>query len=369
MPPASDRLQRVTVGPEPVAMVLGAVALALAGFAVAGAARRILGWALACVVVAIVLDPLVRVLSRSIPRALAIVIVLLGATAIGVAIGVGVLEDLGNQFDRLRSDLPRAAATLEAKGGLAEDLRVAERVDELLADLQDPRRGLAASAPGKVSAYFVCGILTIFFLASGPKIGRAALDQIADPSMRAQVRLVVGRGLRRGRVYVLASLAKAVAAGLIAGGVCWAEGVPAPIVLGAAAGIASVIPGLGIFLAGIPALVLEAGLGTAAGFGLLLAVYVALQVADAVVVRKVISPRSLVVGPAAVVIALVVGFEVYGLGGALYGAALAVFVVAALDAAGRLSELAAATASGTSGSSAVASAAESGESRRMIPQQ
>ena len=36
-----------------------------------------------------------------------------------------------------------------------------------------------------------------------------------------------------------------------------------------------------------------------------------------------------------IVIALVLGFEVYGVGGAYYGAALAVFGVAALDAVGR----------------------------------
>jgi predicted PurR-regulated permease PerM len=41
------------------------------------------------------------------------------------------------------------------------------------------------------------------------------------------------------------------------------------------------------------------------------------------------------VGPAPIVISMVVGFEIYGLGGALYSTALAVFAMALLDAAAR----------------------------------
>ena len=59
-----------------------------------------------------------------------------------------------------------------------------------------------------------------------------------------------------------------------------------------------------------------------------------MQVIDGLVLRWVVAPRSLSVGPAAILIALVVGFEVYGVGGAYYGAALAVLGVALLDAAG-----------------------------------
>lgn len=337
--PAPERPLRVTVGAQPVALVLGAVAVAIMAFTVAGAARRILGWALACAIVAIVVEPVVHALSRYLPRVVAIVVTLLLTAAIGATVAAGVLQDLGNQFDRLRVELPRAAAELESEGGLAENVRLRERVEELLDDVRDPRSGLASEAPGTLSAYFVSGILTIFLLASGPKLARAALDQVRDAAWRARLRLVTGEALRRGRVYVLASLAKGAAAGLVAGVLCWVEGVPAPVVLGVAAGVGSVIPGLGIVLAGIPALVLEAGLGTPAGIVRLAVVYIALQIADGLVVRRIISPRSLVVGPAAVVIALVIGFEVYGLGGALYGAALAVFLMAGLDAAGRLSAL------------------------------
>jgi predicted PurR-regulated permease PerM len=50
--------------------------------------------------------------------------------------------------------------------------------------------------------------------------------------------------------------------------------------------------------------------------------------------RRVVVPRSLSVGPAGIVIAVIVGFEVYGIGGSIYGAILAIFGIALLDAAG-----------------------------------
>ncbi|HEY8545986.1 MAG TPA: hypothetical protein VIL36_13095, partial [Acidimicrobiales bacterium] len=68
--------------------------------------------------------------------------------------------------------------------------------------------------------------------------------------------------------------------------------------------------------------------------------FVALQVADIAFVRQVMVPRSLSVGPAVVVIAVIVGFEIYGVGAALFGAILAIFAIAMLDAAGGVVEAA-----------------------------
>jgi len=331
---------RVTVGPQPIALVLVAFAAATAFFAVAVNARRVLGWALACAVVAAILEPLVRVLDRHIPRLFAILIGLLVFAAVVTAASLGVLSDLSSEYERLEVELPRAAGELQAEAGrlgqLAQDLRLQDRAQELLDRVEDPRSGLASSAAETVSAYFVTGILTAFFLLWGPRIGNAALTQIGDETQRGRVRSVTADAFTRGRVYVLASTVKAVVVGLAVGVACWLEDVPAPVVIGVAAAAASFIPGLGILVAGIPALVLEGGVGTSTGVARLALVIVALQVLDALVIRWVIAPRSLTVGPAAVVIALVLGFEVYGVGGALYSAALAVFLMAGLDAAGRV---------------------------------
>jgi predicted PurR-regulated permease PerM len=97
-----------------------------------------------------------------------------------------------------------------------------------------------------------------------------------------------------------------------------------------------VVPGVGLFAGALPALLLEGGLGTPAGTIRLAVALVVLQLAHQQVLRRHIAPRTLLVGPAVVVIALVLGFEVYGFGGAGYTAALAVFAVAAVDVGGAL---------------------------------
>jgi predicted PurR-regulated permease PerM len=328
----------MTLGPQVVAVVLGGIAVGLLAFGVANAAHRVLGWALASAVMAAVLEPPVRLLDRYVPRVVAILAGLLGAALLAGGVVTGILADLGNQFDRLRDDAPRAAEELEESdrfGETARNFRLEERVEELLDRLRDPTSGLASEAAASAAgAYLVSAVLTAFLLTSGPTAGQAALDQIRDPVRRARVQETVRLGFVRSRTYVLFGFGRAAVAGLVAWALCYWEDVPAPIVLGVAVAALSVVPGFGIFVGGVFALLLEAGLGTQAGVLRLGLAFLALQVADAVFTRQVVVPRSLTVGPAPIVIAVILGFEVYGVGGAVYAAMLAIFGIALLDAAG-----------------------------------
>ncbi len=333
--PTSPRTLRLTVGPQTVAVVLGAIAVGLAAFGIATAASRTIGWAVACAVVASLIEPLVVGLDRFMPRPLAIIAVLLFVGASGVAVAGGILVDLDQQFDRFTVVAPRAAAELEESesfGDLAQDFRLEGRVRELVNRLQDPTSGLAAEAPARGSTYLVCAVLIAFFLSWGPKLADAALAQLPDETRRARVRTVVGNGFTGARRYALAALARALVAGFAAYGLCRLEEVPLAIVLSVAVGAMSVVPGFGILVGALPALLLKSGLDPGPGAVRLALAFAALQAIDEVVLRRLVAPRSLTVGPAAIVIALVVGFEVYGVGGAFYGAALAIFGVALLDA-------------------------------------
>jgi predicted PurR-regulated permease PerM len=320
-----------------LAVVLGAVATATVTFGVATAARRILGWALACAVVASLMAPFVSVLHRWLPRALAVGLVLLVLGVAGISVAGGVLRDLDNQFDRLQREAPRAAAELERSdraGGLARDFRLRERVTELIDRIRDPTSGLAAEVPSRASTYFLCAVLTAFFVSWGPRVARAAVRQLPDPRVQDRVREVVGTGFARAQRYALATVGRGVVAGLATWVLCQLEDVPAAVVLAVTVGGLSVIPGFGILVGSLPALMLEAGLRSGSGALRLAAAFAVLQVIDGILLRRMVAPWSLSVGPAAILIALVVGFEVYGVGGAYYGAALAVFGVALLDAAG-----------------------------------
>jgi predicted PurR-regulated permease PerM len=336
--PEPEATIQLTIGPQVVAVVLGGIAVGTMAFGVADAARRVLGWALAAAVVAALLEPLVSALSRHLPRVVAILsgLLLVGMLTVGVA--TGVLADLGNQFDRLRDEAPRAAAELEQSdrfGEQATNFRLEERVDELLERLRDPTSGVASEeAASSASAYLVGAVLTAFLLSSGPGIGRAALDQVSEPVRRQRLREMVEIGFAKGRTYVLFGLTQAAVVGLIAWGLCYWEDVAAPIVVGVAVAALSVVPGFGILVGGLFGILLEAGLGTADGAVRLAVAFVLLQIANSVFTRRIVVPRSLSVGPAVIVISVIVGFEIYGIGGAIYAAILAVFGIAVLDAAG-----------------------------------
>jgi predicted PurR-regulated permease PerM len=333
---------RMMIGPEVVAVVLLGIASGLVAFGIAASARRILGWAVASAIVAALLAPFVERLDRYLPRVVAILAGLLMVGVVAGSVTGGILADLGNQFDRLRDQAPEAAAELEDSkrfGEAAQNFRLEERVDTVLDRLRDPTSGVASEkAASAAGAYVVSAVLTAFLLSSGPRMGDAALRQIGDPQIRNRVRDIVRIGFTRGRSYVLFGLGKAAVTGLAGWAICYWQGVPAPIVLGVATAALSVIPGFGVIVAGVFALLLEAGLGSADGAIRVGLGFIALQVLDVLFLRRVVVPRSLSVGPAVVVIAVIVGFEVYGIGGAVFAAVLAIFGIAMLDAAGELGD-------------------------------
>jgi predicted PurR-regulated permease PerM len=320
-------------------MLLGGVALGWFAFGAAASARRPLGWAVACAVVAAILAPVVTRLAERMPRPLAVIVVF---QLVGVAAGsltFGTLRDLDDQVSRLKETAPEAAAELASSGGLlgdlAADIDLETRTRTLIDELERPSSGVAAGVASSAGAWFVCVVLTAFLLSWGPRLGAAGLRQIGDEERRADVSRAVHNAVGIGRRYLLGVLTLSIVAGIAAWAMCDLEGVPAPLALGVAVAASSVIPGVGVVVGAVPAVLLEVGLGTNVG-GIRLALgFVVLQAVHELVLRRVVSARSLTVGPAAIVIALVLGFDAYGVGGAYYGAALAVFGVAALDAVGR----------------------------------
>jgi predicted PurR-regulated permease PerM len=335
---SEQRTLRVSIGPQPVLVVLVGLAGAILVFGLLTSAHRQFGWVLACAVVAAVIEPLVALLQRRLPRVLAILLAVLLVGAIVGGLVYGVLSDLDNQYARITSDAPRAAAELEQSerfGQLARDFRLQDRVVEVLAEVEKPTSGLGNEAASAAGTYFLCGVLTCFFLAWGPRAGQAALRQVADPARRRMLDAIADDAFTKGRTWVIVAIGRAVIVGGVTFLLCRSEDVPGPVVLAVVAAACTPIPGFGVLLGALPALLLEAGLGDGTGVTRMLVVFTLLQLMDLAFVRRVVTPRTLTVGPAVLVIAVIVGFEIYGLGGAVYGAALGVFLVAALDAAAK----------------------------------
>ena len=336
---APTRITSLALGPGAVAMLIAGVGLGWFAFGAAEAARRPLGWAVACAIVAGLIAPLVDLLDRWLPRVLAVlgVFLLVGGAVGGLTFGV--LRDLDDQVSRLKDTAPEAAAELAESGGvlgdLATDIDLEQRVDDLIAELEEPSSGVAQQAASSAGAWTVSIVLTAFFLSWGPRLGKAALSQVRDADRRNRAGRIARAAVGRGRRYLLGMHALAVGAGIVAWAACEVEDVPAPLALAVAVAAGSAIPGVGIVVGATPAILLEVGLGSRPGAIRLVILFIALQAAHAAVLRKIVSRRSLVVGPAVIVIALVLGYDVYGVGGAYYGAAVAILGVAALDAVGR----------------------------------
>ena len=127
-------------------------------------------------------------------------------------------------------------------------------------------------------------------------------------------------------------MAQALVLTLVAWPVLWALDLPAPFVLALIIGGFSFIPYLGVFVGAIPTLLFAMATAEPARIWSVLALVLLLQLFEALVVRRRVDPSSLYVGPALPLIVALVGWSLYGLGGAVYGVILLVLALAVAEA-------------------------------------
>lgn len=327
--------------------VLGIVAVVLTILAqrLFVAAHQPLSWAVAAVVVAVLIDPVVKVLDRRMPRILAVIIALVVAAAATWGVIYVAFDDLSSGVERLGESARDAAAELEDRddsiGRAAREVDASRRVD-LFVDAVDERvigtEDVLASTAGTAPTYFLGAILTLFFMSYGPRLAQAAVDQLPDPRMRRNVETIVPRALRRSRRAILLTVAEGVAVGLAVAGAAALLDVPSPAALGLAAGVMAMLPHVGLVLGTMPlillVLALEPGLVTV----VTVVVVLACQISDSFWLRRRIALHSVHIGLLAPWVVALVGYKVYGVGGVAYGLALAVFLLAVLDELGRRSQ-------------------------------
>jgi predicted PurR-regulated permease PerM len=328
----------VEINIRSVVLVFAAVVAAVFARGVIVAARRPLGWAVATVIAASFLAPVVERLAQHVRRALALTIVLLLTAGTVGLIMWGVLHDLDRESKHLYEVAPIAARRIEASerfGQAARDFRLEERVTDAVATLRKRSESLAGKAASRAGTYFVCAILTIFLLNWGPRMARSAGEQFTDPERRARVEHVSADAFGRWQHYVVGSVAQALAYGIVMWATCRALSVPAPTPLALLVGFISIVPYVGVIAGSVPALLIAAGLQSFGRAGVLLAIVIGLQVVHIWVTQPQVVERSnLYVGPLVLITSITLGYRVYGTGGAVFGSALAVLGIAVLNAAG-----------------------------------
>ena len=341
--PRERRLVHVTAGSAVLIAFSLLAALVIRNVFVS--AHRIIGWAIACTIVAVLLAPLVAYLSRHMPRIVALLLV--GAT-IAALVGVlvyGVFNNVNSESVRLATQGAHAAERLEARndriGEISRDLRISERAADLEQSIRDRvSSGGEALKSGarRVPTYFVCWILTIFLLLYGSRMVQGGLALIRDARRRVRAEVILTEAVANARGYVYATIAQGTIVGLLAAGGAVLLDLPAPVLIGLIVSLIAMLPYIGITLGAIPIVLLIAGTRSAVAAGVALVIVLALQMVEVYVVRPRVDGTTLHVGPAVPVIVVAVGYGVYGVGGALYGAAIAVFLLALADAAATSTE-------------------------------
>ena len=315
-----------------------AVVLAIMAQRLFVSAHQPLSWAVAAGVVAVLIDPLVDVLDRWIPRLLSVIVALLVAAAATWGVIYVAFDDLSAGVDRLTESAAEAAEELEARddriGRAARDIDATRRV-ELFADTLEERvtgtDDVLQSTAGTAPTYFIGGILTLFLMSYGPRLARAAVDQLPDPATRRDVESVVTRALRRARRAILYTVAEGVVVGLLVAGVASLLDVPSPAALGLAAGVMAMLPHVGLVLGTLPLILLILARESDVATAVAVVVVLACQVGDSFWLRRRVALRSVHIGLLAPWVVALVGYKVYGVGGVAYGLALAVFFLAILD--------------------------------------
>jgi predicted PurR-regulated permease PerM len=303
-------------------------------------AHRVIGWAVACSVVAALVGPLVGRVAHVVPRPIALIVVGLAIAAVVSVLVYGVFDDLDTETARLRQDGVAAAHELEDRtdrlGQGAREIGLVDRataffntLDERISSGGDALRSAAGTAP----TYFVNWILTIFLIIYGGRIVNGAIGLLRDEEREARIRTLVADGSANATSYVAASILQGLVVALLATGAVLALDLPAPVLLPLLAGTMAMLPYIGVLIGALPLVLLAAGLESLAAGTAVLAVAAGLQAVEAFVVRPRVDTRSVHVGPAIPVIVAAVGYEIYGVGAAFYGVVIAIFLLAFADAA------------------------------------
>ena len=331
--PPSDVLRvRLTWGPT--LLVIGAVVTAAVLVGLFEAAKRPLAWVVAASVVAWLLSWVIGLLDRWIPRWVSILLTVIAFIVLVGGTWVGVSTTVESEMDKLRTALPQAARDLEQRYEAAADFRLVERAQQFVNEL-DERFGAGAEvseAAGIASTYVVTGVLMLFLVGYGPRFVSAGLRQITNPERRRTAATVLDQASHTGREYLLFALAQIIVVTGLCSLVFYLLDLPAPFALAVLVGLAGAVPYFGIVLGGLAALLAAVTRAELSVYVALVLLLVGLQALEALVVRPRVDRRTLHVGSAVILIGILVGFELYGFGGAIYGPAALVFVWAILQA-------------------------------------
>ena len=285
---------------------------------------------------ALILSFPVRLLSKVLPRGLAIFVTLLILVALLCLAVLILVPALISQLSGLIAAIPTLASDgerllrdvirpLKERGWISRD------TDDVIADL---RNGVTARASqlaqdiltnlsSAVSSIFDVAVTTFgvvfvaIYLLIDIRRMKAAYLRVAPKAYRRDALLLwdqSGSSLSR---YLGGLSVSLLAQGVLSGLALWAIGVPYPVLLGLWVSITAVIPFLGAFAGAIPAVLLGFAESPTTGI-LTILLYIAIQQLESNILTPRIQGRAVRVHPILVLLTVIAANELDGLRGAVF---------------------------------------------------
>ncbi len=340
LPPVAPPPAPVVV-PRWVQLVL--LPLSLLGlWALARAAGPVLLILIAAGMVALILAPIVRVLERRVPRGLAILLVYLGGLAVLVGIGFLLVNPVSSQITRLQHNLP--SIVHHANQDLTNlqvwlndhgiNVHIQQQghsaLDTLQRDILKRSGDIVAFSRDLLSSIVTIGfelvlvlVLSIYLLVYGHQIGKLVRSIMppGDGTSEDDYPLLVQQAVSG---YVRGQLLFSVVMGTSAGlalaifgmlGI-FPDGERYAVFFGAFYALMELIPYVGPIVGAVPAVALALFTNPISALWVVL-LFVGLQQFEGHFVAPQVFRISLRINPIVIILALLVGYQLYGVAGAL----------------------------------------------------
>ena len=296
--------------------------------------------------VALILNPLVLVLQRSVVkrRGLAVTLVTLLALLVFVGLAVTFGWPLVNATTHLSNKLPSYVASVQSGKGWIGHLATKYHVEQWVSqnapklvtyaqDLSKPALSIGKGAFSILIELFTIFVLVLILLLEGPRLRRGLLG-LMSPGHAAEVSRMASEVNKSVVGYMLGNILTSVICGLVVFVTLFTLNVPFPQLWALWVALVDFLPMIGGALAGIPTVLFAwAAEGLTAGI-VTLVVFVVYTQFENHVLNPVIMSKTVRISPLLVLISVLVGASIGSWVGGLFGGFVAALL--SIPAAGAL---------------------------------
>jgi predicted PurR-regulated permease PerM len=299
-------------------LLLGAVVVGLV-YVLRGIAQLFVVAAL----LAYLLNPLVRRLQRRMSRTQATLIVF--GLGLAGAVGAGILlvpvvqqqvQDVSTAVDlsRVSGAVERVDARLnavsDALGG--GEVRFEERIDRGVRAWTTSVVTVATGLVGYATNVVLVPFIALFLLRDGPRLKRGLIRFVPNRYFEFSLQALHKIDIQLGNYFRGLVLEVAIVTALSIS-VLWGLEVPAFVLVGLLAGVTTVIPYAGSLIGGSVGVFLQlASTGSVLAAGLVLAAFLALQIADETLIQPLVFAQAVDLHPLEVLVAVWVAAQFFG---------------------------------------------------------